>query len=276
MCKNCGCGGGSHHHHHSHGDGDDHHHHHHDADGGEEHVHYDAAGNPYSHRHEASGTVIPLEQAVLAANDDVAEANRAWFRERGITALNLISSPGSGKTTLLVKTLDALREAGVPTAVIVGDQYGDVDAERMRNHGATVTQIETHDSCHLSAEQIRAVLEDAVPAGIRLVLIENVGNLVCPVAFDLGEEAKIALLSTPEGEEKPIKYPGLFAVASLVLLTKVDLASVLEWNRELCLANLRTVNPEAEILEVSARTGNGFAAWVDYLKCSVKKSKTLE
>ncbi|MPN04453.1 Hydrogenase maturation factor HypB [bioreactor metagenome] len=156
--------------------------------------------------------------------------------------------------------------------MIVGDQYGEVDAERMRNHGAPVTQIETHDSCHLNAEQVRAVLEAAVPAGTRLVLIESVGNLVCPVAFDLGEEAKIALLSTPEGEEKPVKYPGLFAVAALVLLTKADLAPVLEWNRELCLANLRTVNPEAKVLELSARSGDGFPAWIEYLKRSVKTS----
>lgn len=263
MCKNCGCGGG---HTHSHAEGGGHHHHHHHDGGGEEHVHRDADGKLYSHRHEPSGTVVPLEQAVLAANDGVAEANRRWFRERGITVFNLISSPGSGKTMLLEKTLDALRAAGIPTAVIVGDQYGEADAERMRNRGAAVSQIETRDSCHLNAEQVQAVLERAVPAGTRLLFIENVGNLVCPVAFDLGEEAKIALLSTPEGEEKPVKYPGLFAVAALVLLTKIDLAPVLEWNRELCLANLRTVNPEAEVLEVSARRGDGLEAWIDYLK----------
>lgn len=269
MCKNCGCGGG---HTHSHAEGGGHHHHHHDG-GGEEHVHRDADGRVYSHRHEPSGTVVPLEQAVLAANDGVAEANRRWFRERGITVFNLISSPGSGKTTLLEKTLDALSAAGIPTAVIVGDQYGDADAERMRNRGAAVTQIETRDSCHLNAEQVQAVLERAVPAGTRLLFIENVGNLVCPVAFDLGEEAKIALLSTPEGEEKPVKYPGLFAVAALVLLTKIDLAPVLEWNRELCLANLRTVNPEAEVLEISARRGNGLEAWIDYLKHHITNHK---
>ena len=270
MCKNCGCGGG---HTHSHAEDGGHHHHHHHDGGGEEHVHRDADGKLYSHRHEPSGTVVPLEQAVLAANDGVAEANRRWFRERGITAFNLISSPGSGKTMLLEKTLDALSAAGIPTAVIVGDQYGEADAERMRNRGAAVTQIETHDSCHLNAEQVQAVLERAVPAGTRLLFIENVGNLVCPVAFDLGEEAKIALLSTPEGEEKPVKYPGLFAVAALVLLTKIDLAPVLEWNRELCLDNLRTVNPEAEVLEVSARRGDGLEAWIDYLKHHITHHK---
>lgn len=270
MCKNCGCGGG---HSHSHAEGDGHHHHHHHDSGGEEHVHRDADGKVYSHRHEPSGTVVPLGQAVLAANDGVAEANRRWFRERGITVFNLISSPGSGKTMLLEKTLDALREAGIPTAVIVGDQYGEADAERMRNRGAAVTQIETRDSCHLNAEQVQAVLEQAVPAGTRLLFIENVGNLVCPVAFDLGEEAKIALLSTPEGEEKPVKYPGLFAVAALVLLTKIDLAPVLEWNRELCLANLRTVNPEAEVLEISARRGDGLSQWIDYLKHHITHHK---
>ena len=127
--------------------------------------------------------------------------------------------------------------------------------------------LEFFDTASVSScWNMHAVLEQAVPAGTRLLLIENVGNLVCPVAFDLGEEAKIALLSTPEGEEKPVKYPGLFAVAALVLLTKIDLAPVLEWNRELCLANLRTVNPEAEVLEISARRGDGLKPWIDYLK----------
>ncbi len=258
MCKNCGC--------------DDSHAHHHHEHGGESHVHYDADGKAYTHRHEhePAGKVFSLESAVLAANDSVAEANRAWFRERGITAFNLISSPGSGKTLLLEKTLDALHLAGIPTAVIVGDQYGEADAARLRNRGAAVTQIQTHDSCHLNAGQLQTVLADAVPAGTRLVLIENVGNLVCPVAFDLGEDAKIALLSTPEGEEKPLKYPGLFAVAALVLLTKMDLAPVLEWDRELCLANLRTVNPDAIVLEVSARRGGGMDGWIDFLKCNLR------
>ena len=123
-----------------------------------------------------------------------------------------------------------------------------------------------HDSCHLNAAQVEAVLQEAVPEGTKLVIIENVGNLVCPVAFDLGEDRKIALLSTPEGEEKPLKYPGLFAVADVVLLTKMDLAEVLEWNRELCRKNILKINPAAKILEVSSRRGTGLDAWIEYLK----------
>ena len=150
--------------------------------------------------------------------------------------------------------------------MIVGDQYGEIDADRMRGTGVPVTQIQVHDSCHLTAQQISAVLENAVPAGTRILFIENVGNLVCPVAFDLGEDEKIALLSTPEGEEKPLKYPGLFTAAKLVLLTKMDIAVALGWDKELCLRNLRTTNPEAEILEISSREDRGFDAWIEYLK----------
>ena len=157
---------------------------------------------------------------MLSANDTVAAANRKWFRERNILALNLISSPGSGKTSLLVETLKELKKRNIPAAVIVGDQYGSFDARRMQETGAPVTQIETHSSCHLDAARIQSVLNDAVPEGTKILFIENVGNLVCPVAFDLGEEAKIALLSTPEGEEKPLKYPALFAAAEKILLTK--------------------------------------------------------
>ncbi len=258
MCKNCGCGHvhGSHEHEHGH----DHNHEHGD---GEVHFHTDENGNVYSHSHRR---IVPVESAVLAENDAVAEANRKWLHDRGIVSVNLISSPGSGKTALLEKTLAMLHSAGIAAAVVVGDQYGEADAERMRGYGAAVTQIETHDACHLSAEQLHSVLEDAVPEGTKLLIIENVGNLVCPVAFDLGEDRKIALLSTPEGEEKPLKYPGLFAAADTVLLTKIDLAEVLEWNRELCRENILRINPDAEIIEVSARKNIGLDAWLASLK----------
>lgn len=257
MCKNCGCGHDHEHDHRHHG-----HDHHHDHGDGE-HFHRDADGNLYSHRHTKT---VPIGTAVLAANDEQAENNRKFFHDRGIRVINLISSPGSGKTALLEQTLELLKDERIPVAVIVGDQYGEADAERMRGHGAKVTQIQVHDSCHLNAAQVEAVLQEAVPEGTKLVIIENVGNLVCPVAFDLGEDRKIALLSTPEGEEKPLKYPGLFAVADVVLLTKMDLAEVLEWNRELCRENILKINPAAKILEVSSRRGTGLDAWIEYLK----------
>ncbi len=267
MCKNCGCDTHSHGHgHHHHHDHDHDHHHHHDHD--HEHDH--------DHDHHHHPVTVTLETAVLAANDRAAEANRALFRERGVAVLNLISSPGSGKTALLERTLDRLAAEGIPTAVIVGDQYGELDADRMRNRGATVTQIETHDSCHLNAEQIAKALPAAMPEGTRLLIIENIGNLVCPAAFDLGEDYKTALLSTPEGEEKPVKYPALFAAADLVLLTKMDLAGILDWNRELCRRNLALVHPECRILEVSARTGEGLDAWIDYLKQQIKHKQQQE
>ena len=253
MCRECGCGEANHHHHH-HGNG--------------MHAHTGPDGKIYYHTH-GSARVVPMEQAILAENDKTAERNRAFFRERGIRAFNLISSPGAGKTSLLTKTLELLKDEGIPTAVIVGDQYGEYDAERMRSAGFPVTQIQVHESCHLNAGQVAGVLEHAVPEGTKILFIENVGNLVCPVAFDLGENEKIALLSTPEGEEKPLKYPGLFAAAELVLLTKTDIAGVLGWNRELCIGHIRTVNPEAKVLEVSARSGEGFSGWMEYLKQSI-------
>lgn len=247
MCKNCGCSEP----------------HHHDAHGS--HVHIGADGKPYRHTHEDK-KVVTLKTAVLAENDAQAESNRKFFRERGIVALNLISSPGSGKTTLLEKTLELLKAENIRAAVITGDQYGDYDAMRLSRSGAPVTQIETHDSCHLNAAQVGAVLESAVPEGTQIVFIENVGNLVCPVAFDLGEDHKIILLSTPEGEEKPLKYPGAFAAATVIILTKLDLADVLEWNRTFCLSNIRKINPGAEVIEVSARKTTGLGGWMDYLK----------
>lgn len=260
MCKECGCGQTGHNHVHAHTgpDGKVYYHTH------EEHVH-DAEVHEHHHEPE-SGKTVTLGQAILAENDHIAAHNRAWFVQRGLRVFNLISSPGSGKTTLLVKTLERLKAKNIPCAVIVGDQYGEIDAERMRVTGVPVTQIQVHDSCHLTAQQVNAVLEKAIPADTKIVFIENVGNLVCPVAFDLGEQEKIALLSTPEGEEKPLKYPGLFSAAHLVLLTKSDLSDALGWDREQCRKNIRMVNPGARILEVSARTEAGLDGWISYLE----------
>lgn len=272
MCKNCGCSppGGLPHHRHEHE-------HHHD---GHEHVHYDESGRPYTHSHHdnhgrdrAETVVVPMETAILAANDAAAEANRAYFRKHGIAVLNLISSPGSGKTSLLEQTLERLRLDGVRTAVIVGDQYGELDAVRMRNRGAAVTQIQTLDSCHLNADQIARILPAAAPPGTELLIIENVGNLVCPTAFDLGEDHKVALLSTPEGEEKPVKYPGLFSAADIVLLTKMDLAEILGWNRELCLKNISLANRSVRTIDISVRNGLGLDDWIEYLRNLIASKK---
>ena len=264
MCKDCGCSG----HHHAHDDhGHEHHHHHdehwHSHDGGKTfHSHHDTAA------HAAPVRKVPLAKAVLADNDADAAANRQWFAERGITAYNLISSPGSGKTALLVETLKKL---DIPAAVIVGDPYGEYDADRLRATGAPVTQIQVHESCHLSARQVGEVLESAIPAGTKIVFIENVGNLVCPVAFDLGEQAKVALLSTPEGEEKPLKYPALFAAAELVLITKFDLGAVLDWNCSICIKNINQVNPDVQTMCISTKTEEGFSGWIEFLKNKINK-----
>lgn len=264
MCKDCGCSGHHHEHHHDHDHGEHGAHGH--ADGAGVHTHRRPDGTVYTHTHDAAQTrEITLGDAVLSANDRIAEANRAWFRARSIKALNLISSPGSGKTTLLEKTLPELTRRGIRAAVIVGDQYGSLDADRMKASGVPVTQIETHSSCHLDAARIQAVLETAVPEGTQLLLIENVGNLVCPVAFDLGEDAKIALLSTPEGEEKPLKYPALFAAVHYVILTKIDLEKTLEWNYELCLKNIHAINRDAKIIRVAAKTREGLNHWMEVL-----------
>lgn len=260
MCKDCGCGGG---HAHSHS-----------------HAHVRADGTVYTHTHEEAphdhakpSVTVKLEQAILSANDAAAAANRVWLAAKGIVALNLISSPGSGKTRLLEKTLEYLSEKGIPCAVLVGDQYGEADALRLKRFASSVTQIQTGERCHLNAEEIMTELPRSVPEGTRILFIENVGNLVCPVAFDLGENAKIALLSTPEGEEKPVKYPALFASSSLVVLTKMDIAEVLHWNLEECTDNIRKVNPAAEILPLSAQTGEGMQKWFDYLIQYMKKGE---
>ena len=260
MCKDCGCSGHHHEHGHSHDHDAEHHHH------GHEHTHTRPDGTVYTHTHDEHTTrEIAIGTAILSANDRVAAENRGWFRARKVLALNLISSPGSGKTTLLVKTLEKLNERGIKAAVIVGDQYGDIDARRMQATGCAITQIETLSSCHLDAARVQAVLESAVPEGTQILFIENVGNLVCPVAFDLGENAKIALLSTPEGEEKPLKYPALFAAAEMVLITKCDLESALDWDYQLSVKNIKQVNPNVQTMRVSVKTEEGLDSWINFL-----------
>lgn len=275
MCKTCGCGsvkaGSVKPAHHAHPHTGEHGHdsangHNHDHAHGHPHDH--PHGHPHDHAH-ATRTVI-VEQRILAANDADAERNRQWLTDRGIVALNLVSSPGTGKTLLLERTLDMLR-GDVGCAVITGDLRTDNDARRLMGRGAPVRQIETHDACHLSAAQVGELLPEVASDGVRLLFIENVGNLVCPAAFDLGEHFKIALLSTTEGEDKPVKYPTLFSQAPVVVLTKIDLAPHLDWDAAACRANLRKVRPGVFVFEVSARTGTGMEAWIGYLRSLVRK-----
>ena len=249
MCKDCGCEeAGKRKHTHRHADGTEHTHDHGAAD----------------HDHGLPTRTVTVEQRVLARNDELAARNRAWLKARGIVALNLISSPGTGKTLLLEKTMERIK-ARVGCAVITGDQQTDNDKQRIARTGVPVEQIETHSACHLDAARIAEVLPVVVRPGTKLLFIENVGNLVCPAAFDLGENFKVALLSTAEGEDKPEKYPVLFTSAEVVVLTKMDLAPHLDWNPTACRRSIQSVHPGVFVFELSAKSGDGMDAWCDYL-----------
>jgi hydrogenase nickel incorporation protein HypB len=211
---------------------------------------------------------IRLEAAVLGANDAVARANRRHFAAHGVAAYNLVSSPGSGKTTLLCATIEALRRrpGAPPVAVIEGDQQTTNDADRIRASGAPAIQVNTGKGCHLDAPMVaEAFARLPVHESGGLLLIENVGNLVCPAMWDLGERDKVAILSVTEGEDKPVKYPDMFAAARLMVLNKVDLLPHLDFDVAQCIAYARRVNPAIEVLQVSARTGQGLDAWLDWL-----------
>ena len=209
--------------------------------------------------------IVRLERNLLEKNDALAVQNRALFRSRGILALNLVSSPGSGKTTLLTATLQRLK-GRIPLGVIEGDQQTSLDADRIRATGVPAVQINTGKGCHLDAPMVlRAFEELELPQGA-VLMIENVGNLVCPAEFDLGEAHKVAILSVTEGEDKPLKYPDLFAAASLMLLNKIDLLPHLDFDLELCLAYARRVNPALRIIQTSARTGEGLEAWIQWIE----------
>jgi len=217
--------------------------------------------------------LIQLETDILAKNNAYAGANRALFAAKGILALNLVSSPGSGKTTLLCATLTAL--AGeMPCAVIEGDQQTSHDADRIRATGAPAIQINTGKGCHLDGHMVGHALEHLAPQDGAVVFIENVGNLVCPAAFDLGEAHKVAILSVTEGEDKPLKYPDMFAAADLVLVNKIDLLPHLDFDVDLAIANARKVNHRLRIIKVSAKSGEGMPAWLDWIRGARLIAKT--
>ncbi|MGE4521938.1 MAG: hydrogenase nickel incorporation protein HypB [Acetobacter sp.] len=301
MCTTCGCSSDGavtmdpgHHHDHSHEHGHHHghehgehthdhtHEHHHGhaphgagaavhADNGPAHTHgpdhHDYGTGPA--RSHAPGLtqarMVEIERNILSKNDAYADQNRETLSRRGVLALNLLAGPGAGKTTLLVETLKLLHGA-IPAAVIEGDQQTSNDAERIRATGVRAVQINTGKGCHLDAHQVGHALEHLPlpPGGV--LFVENVGNLVCPAAFDLGEQLRVTLLSVTEGEDKPLKYPDIFQNADLVILTKTDLVPYLGTDMALLEANVRRVAPKARILHTGARTGAGMDTWLDWLK----------
>jgi hydrogenase nickel incorporation protein HypB len=256
MCATCGCSDDAgvrvtepgHTHDHSH-------------DPSHEHSH----GHGHSHSHESETRTITLEQDVLAKNDLLAERNRGWLRAKEILAINVMSSPGSGKTTLLTRTiLDLAGE--FPITVIEGDQETLFDAERIKATGAPVVQINTGAGCHLDAEMLERGLATLAPPPNSVLFIENVGNLVCPALFDLGEAHRAVIMSVTEGPDKPLKYPHMFAACDLILLNKTDLLPYLDFDVPAFLADARKINPDAHVLPLSATTGDGLHAWYDWLR----------
>lgn len=209
--------------------------------------------------------MVQIERDILSKNDDYAAKNRARLAEQGIFALNLVSSPGSGKTTLLCRSIDALKDK-LAISVVEGDQQTSYDAERIRATGVPALQINTGKGCHLDAHMVGHALQKLAPADGSLLFIENVGNLVCPAAFDLGEAHKVAILSTTEGEDKPLKYPDMFRAASLMLVNKVDLLPYLSFDVDKAIEHARRVNPQLEVIRVSATTGEGFDEWLAWLE----------
>lgn len=211
--------------------------------------------------------MVQIEQDILSKNNQYAAANRNYFQQHGILSLNLVSSPGSGKTTLLARTIGDL-QAEYAISVIEGDQQTSNDAERIRATGAKALQINTGKGCHLDGHMVGHALETLKPDQGSLLFIENVGNLVCPAAFDLGEAHKVAILSVTEGEDKPIKYPDMFHAADLMLLNKIDLLPYLDFDVQRCIEYAQRINPKIKVLQLSATTGEGMQNWYQWIAAS--------
>jgi hydrogenase nickel incorporation protein HypB len=209
--------------------------------------------------------ILEVRKKVLNKNDELARTLRERLHAAGVFTLNLVSSPGTGKTALLQKTLAAMLERGVKVAALVGDLETDNDARRLAESGAPVRQIQTHGCCHLEASMIAAHLEGWDLNTIGTLFIENVGNLVCPASYDLGEDMRVALLSVTEGEDKPLKYPTMFHSSDVAVITKMDLAEACDFNRDLAVANIRSVRPHMQVFEVSAKKGAGMDAWIEFV-----------
>jgi len=215
--------------------------------------------------------MVQIEQNILAKNNQYADANRRLFAEHAIFALNLVSSPGSGKTTLLTRTINLLKDRA-NVAVLEGDQQTSLDADRIRATGAAAIQINTGKGCHLDAHMVGHAVERLGLADGSLLLIENVGNLVCPAAFDLGEAHKVAILSVTEGEDKPLKYPDMFAAADVMLLNKIDLLPYLDFNVPLALEYVRRINPNIRVILTSAVSGEGMEEWLAWLEQGLQRA----
>jgi len=271
MCITCGCGTDETKLEgkvlpHTHGDGTVHshaHHHRHDA------ARFGITG---AHTHGSDQTRrVKVERDILSMNNAYAEENRSYFTGHGIFTLNLVSSPGSGKTTLLVKTIEALN-GSLPLAVIEGDQQTDNDAARIRATGAPALQINTGKGCHLDAHMVGHAVQQLGPEDDSLLLIENVGNLVCPASFDLGEAHKVVILSVTEGEDKPLKYPDMFRAADLMLLNKCDLLPYLTFDADLAIEYARRVNPKLQVIRISATSGEGMEEWLEWIKVGCRNA----
>jgi hydrogenase nickel incorporation protein HypB len=273
MCGVCGCGDGETRiedgsGHKAHGDRHHRHDHKHDHDHDHDHNHgHHHHGDEHGHDEAGKSRIVKIEQDLLAKNDAFAAANRAMFNAAGVLALNLVSSPGSGKTTLLVETIERLH-AELPVAVIEGDQQTSMDAERIRATGAPAIQINTGKGCHLDAHMTGHAFDRLKPAQGSVLFIENVGNLVCPAMFDLGEEHRVVLVSVTEGEDKPLKYPDMIRSSQLMLITKADLLPHLDFDVNALASNARKINPGIKILKVSAKTGEGMDAWTGFIRAA--------
>lgn len=302
MCTVCGCSEGEtrieghdHHHGYSHEHGHSHEHAHaHDHNHGHDHKHSHAHNDGHEHDHSlrtehlhdygqgparahapglSQSRMVQIEQDILGKNDQYAAVNRARFEQQSILALNLVSSPGSGKTTLLTETVRLLKERW-PLAVIEGDQQTSNDADRIRATGVAAIQVNTGKGCHLDAHMVGHALENLPDLEGGVLFIENVGNLVCPAAFDLGEAHKVAILSVTEGEDKPIKYPDMFHAADIMILNKTDLLPHLDFDVNACIEYARRVNPDIQVLQCSARSGEGMDEWLNWIE--VRRSQRIQ
>jgi hydrogenase nickel incorporation protein HypB len=215
---------------------------------------------------------LKVMENIMAANDMIARENRRLFDQHGLFVINFMSSPGAGKTTLLERTISALKNE-FAIAVIEGDIRGQIDAERIERHGVPVLQINTGGECHLDANMIRNGLDEMDLSGKDLLIIENVGNLVCPAEFKVGENFKAMILSVPEGDDKPYKYPLMFKESRVLIINKIDLLGILDFNIQKVEETARALNPDMVIFHVSSKTGEGFEAWLDWLRKQIREAK---
>lgn len=268
MCESCGCGlpgneplitkpgeEKEHTHSHSHGDGHDHNHDH-------DHTHDHSHGHDHDHSHDRK---VEIEQDILGKNNLLAERNRGFFEAKGILSLNLVSSPGSGKTSLLERTIKEMGKE-MSFQVIEGDQQTMNDANRIQEAGAPVVQVNTGQGCHLDADMVNKAVKKLDPPEKSVLMIENVGNLVCPAMFDLGESSRVVIMSVTEGEDKPSKYPYMFQTSHLCIINKTDLLPYLDFDVEKAKNYALQINPELKFIEVSVKTGEGMDKWYSWLK----------